>query len=65
MKKAARTTQRPSAPTPQPESAAPAHRQAPPLAREPAAPDAPDPSAAIDWLLKGAGATSRRDGPTE
>lgn len=65
MKEAARTTQRPSAPTPQPESAAPAHRQAPPLAREPAAPDAPDPSAAIDWLLKGAGATSRRDGPTE
>jgi hypothetical protein len=65
MKEAARTTQRPSAPTPQPESAAPAHRQTPPLAREPAAPDAPDPSAAIDWLLKGAGATSRRDGPDE
>ena len=65
MKEAARTTQRPSALTPQPESAAPAHGQTPPLAREPAAPDAPDPSAAIDWLLKGAGTTSRRDVPTE
>jgi hypothetical protein len=59
------TTRRPPTPTPQPESAAPAHRQTPPLAREAAAPDAPDPSAAIDWLLKGAGATSRQDGPTE
>jgi hypothetical protein len=65
MKEAARTTPRPSAPTLQPESAAPAHRQTRPLAREAAAADAPDPSAAIDWLLKGAGATSRRDGPTE
>jgi hypothetical protein len=61
-KEAARTTQ---APTPQPESAAAAQRQTSPLAREPVASDAPDPSAAIDWLLKGARATSRRDGPTE
>ena len=65
MKEGARTTQRPPATTPQPESAAPAQRQTPPLAREPVAPDAPDPSAAIDWLLKGAGSTSRRGGPTE
>lgn len=66
VKEAVRTTtRRPPTPTPQPESAAPAHRQTPQLAQEPAAPDAPDPSAAIDWLLKGAGATSRRDGPTE
>ena len=64
-KEAVRTTKRPPAPTPEPESAAPAHRQTPLLAQEPAAPDAPDPSAAIDWLLKGAGSTSRRDGPTE
>jgi hypothetical protein len=63
-KEAVRTTKRPPA-TPPPESAAPAHRQTPLLAQEPAAPDVPDPSAAIDWLLKGAGATSRRDGPTE
>jgi hypothetical protein len=63
-KEAVRTTKRPPA-TPPPESAAPAHRQTPLVAQEPAAPDAPDPSAAIDWLLKGAGATSRRDGPTE
>lgn len=63
-KEAVRTTKRPPA-TPPPESAAPAHHQTPLLAQEPAAPDAPDPSAAIDWLLKGAGATSRRDGPTE
>jgi hypothetical protein len=58
-KEAVRTTKRPPA-TPPPESAAPAHRQTPLVAQEPAAPDAPDPSAAIDWLLKGAGATSRR-----
>ena len=63
VKEAVRTSKR--RPTPEPESAAPAHRETLPLARESAAPDAPDPSAAIDWLLKGAGATSRRGGPTE
>ena len=56
MKKTARLP----AAGPQPESAAPAHRPTPAIAREHAASDGPDPSAAIDWLLKGAGGTSRR-----
>jgi hypothetical protein len=54
MKKTARLP----AAGPQPESAAPA--LTPTIAREHAASDGPDPSAAIDWLLKGAGGTSRR-----
>jgi len=65
VKEEVKATNRPPAPTPQPESAAPGQRPAPVLAREHAAPDAPDPSAAIDWSLKRAGATSRRDGLAE
>jgi len=65
VKEEVKATNRPPTPTPQLESAAPGQRPAPVLAREHAAPDAPDPSAAIDWLLKRAGATSRRDGPAE
>jgi hypothetical protein len=54
-------TARPPAAGLQPESAAPALGTTPAIAREHAASDGPDPSAAIDWLLKGVGGTSRRD----
>jgi len=47
MKKTARLP----AAGPQPESAVPAHRPTTAIAREHAASDGPDPSAAIDWLL--------------
>lgn len=49
-----------SSPAPQPEPFASARNPAREIVREGAAPDAPDPSAAIDWLLKGADGTSRQ-----
>jgi hypothetical protein len=49
-----------SSPAPPPEPIASARNPAREIVREGAAPDAPDPSAAIDWLLKGAGGTSRQ-----
>jgi hypothetical protein len=55
-----RTTGRPS-PAPRPEPSMSARNPAREIVREGAVPEAPDPSAAIDWLLKGAGATGRRD----
>lgn len=55
-----RATGRPS-PTPRPEPSMSARNPAREISREGAGPEAPDPSAAIDWLLKGAGATGRRD----
>jgi len=60
-KREARKTTRLPSPGPPPESAAPARSPAPATEREQARPDTPDPSAAIDWLLKGTGGTSRRD----
>jgi len=44
-----------------PDIATSARAADPVVTKERPAPDAPDPSAAIDWLLRGAGGTSRRD----
>jgi len=55
------TTQHPPSPRPAPDIATSARAADPAVTRERPAPDAPDPSAAIDWLLRGAGGTSRRD----
>jgi hypothetical protein len=44
-----------------PDIATSARAAEPVIRKERPAPDAPDPSAAIDWLLRGAGGTSRRD----
>ena len=44
-----------------PDIATSARAADPAVTRERPASDAPDPSAAIDWLLRGAGGTSRRD----
>lgn len=55
------TTQHPPSPRPAPDIATSARAADPAVTRERPAPEAPDPSAAIDWLLRGAGGTSRRD----
>jgi hypothetical protein len=55
------TTQHPPSPRPAPDIATSVRAADPAVTQERPAPDAPDPSAAIDWLLRGAGGTSRRD----